>query len=220
MLSSQVRIGLFILAAASLPVMLHAQADPMAPPASSTQPNMPNQQRPSTTSMQDSSGTPGMTGQMMQDKIFLRKAIEGGLAEVQLGQLAAQKATSNDVKAFGQKMVTDHTVLNDKLKSLADSMGVMSPQRINKKDQAEYDKLKDLSGNDFDTEYLTYAVKDHHKDLHEFRQEAANTADQSLRDIVIDAARVIHEHSMMVDSLARDKGIPTPGHRKAAAPVQ
>jgi putative membrane protein len=148
----------------------------------------------------------------MQDKMFLRKAAEGGIAEVKLGQLAAQKASSDDVKAFAQKMVDDHTKLNDEMAQVADSMGVMLPKSMNKEDQAEYDKLNTLSGNDFDLEYLSFMVKDHHKDLHEFRIEAASHADPTLRDEVVKASAVIHEHTVMVDKLARAKGLPVPAH--------
>lgn len=218
---NQLRIALFItLAVASSPAMLAAQSDPMASPASSTQPNRPNQQQAATTSMQDSTGNSGMTPQMMQDKMFLRKAAQGGMAEVQLGQLAAQKASSDDVKAFGQKMVTDHAALNEKMKPIADSMGVMLPRHLNKMDQAEYDKLNGLSGNDFDTEYLTFMVKDHHKDLREFREEAANTTDETLKAAVISGEKVIKEHSVMVDQMAKDKGISMPSHKSATAPPQ
>jgi putative membrane protein len=158
----------------------------------------------------------------MQDKMFLRKAAEGGIAEVKLGQLAAQKASSDDVKAFGQKMVDDHTKLNAEMAQVADSIGVMLPKSINKEDQAEYDKLNALSGNDFDLEYLSFMVKDHHKDLHEFRIEAASHADPTLRDAVVKASAVIHEHAVMVDKLARAKGVPVPAHggnKPAPAPT-
>ena len=144
--------------------------------------------------------------------MFLRKAAEGGIAEVKLGQLAAQKASSDDVKDFGQKMVDDHTKLNLDIAQVADSMGVMLPKSMNKEDQAEYDKLNALSGNEFDIEYLTFMVKDHHKDLHEFRIEAASPTDQTLHNEVVKAEGVIHEHTVMVDKLARAKGVPVPPH--------
>ena len=123
------------------PALLFAQFDP---PASQTQPNRPGQQAPSTPSMQDSGPNSGDVGQIMQDKMFLRSAAEGGIAEVKLGQLAAQKGSSDDVKAFGQKMVDDHTKLNLDIARIADSMGVMLPKSMNKEDQAEYDKLNAL----------------------------------------------------------------------------
>jgi putative membrane protein len=194
------------------PVLLLAQFDPMASPASQTQPNRPGQQAPSTPAMQDSAPNAGDLGQVMQDKMFIRKATEGGIAEVKLGQLAAQKGGSDEVKTFGQKMVDDHTKLNSALAQVADSVGVMLPKTMNKDDQAEYDKLDKLSGNDFDVEYLTFMVKDHHKDLHDFRMEAASPADQTLHEAVVKAASVIHEHAVMVDKLARARGVPVPAH--------
>jgi putative membrane protein len=194
------------------PALLFAQFDPMTTPASQTQPNRPGSQAPSTPSLQDSGPNAGDVGQVLQDKMFLRKAAEGGIAEVKLGQLAAQKANSEDVKTFGTKMVDDHTKLNKDMAQVADSMGVILPKTMNKEDQAEYDKLNALSGEAFDTEYLSYMVKDHHKDLHAFRMEAASPTDPSLHDEVIKAQGIIHEHTVMVDKLARAKGIPVPVH--------
>lgn len=213
---THVRMVLFGTAILS-PGLLFAQFDPTASPASQTQPGRPQQQIPP--ALQDSGPNSGDVGQIMQDKMFLRKAAEGGIAEVKLGQLAAQKASSEDVKAFGQKMVEDHTRLNTIIAQIADSMGIMLPKSMNKEDQAEYDKLNALSGNDFDVEYLTVMVKDHHKDLHEFRLEAASPANQTLHDAVVKAQSVIHEHTVMVDKLARAKGIPVPSHGNHPAPA-
>jgi len=192
------------------PGLLFAQFDPVSIVASQSQSNRPQQQMPSTPSMQDSGPNSGDVGQIMQDKMFLRHAAEGGIAEVKLGQLAADKASSDDVKAFGQKMVDDRTKINNDIDQVADSMGIMLPKAMSKEDQAEYDKLAKLSGNDFDIEYLTYMVKDHHKDLRAFRIEAASPADSTLHDAVVKAEGVIHDHKVMVDKLARAKGVPVP----------
>ena len=205
-------------AAIFIPSILLAQSDLMAQGASQTQPN-PSQQAPvSTTSVQDSATNAGDVGQTMKDKIFLRKAAQGGMAEVKLGRLATQKASGDDVKAFGQKMVDDHTKLNNEMAPIADSMGVRLPKDLNKEDQAEYDKLNALSGDNFDMEYLSFMVKDHHKDLHEFRQEAASTTDPTLQAAVANGTKVIHEHTMMVDKLAHDKGVPLPQRGSTPAP--
>jgi putative membrane protein len=201
------------------PGLLFAQFDPTATPASPSQPGRPQQQ--SSPAQQDSGPNDGAVGQVMQDKMFLRKAAEGGIAEVKLGQLAAEKGSSEEVKAFGQKMVDDHTKLNVQIAQIADSMGVMLPKSMNKEDQTEYDKLGALSGDDFDIEYLSFMVKDHHKDLHEFRVEAASPTDSTLHNEVVKAQGVIHEHTVMVDKLARAKGIPVPthGHKPNPAPT-
>ncbi|WP_353062541.1 DUF4142 domain-containing protein [Tunturibacter psychrotolerans] len=210
---------LVLSAALCAPTILSAQSDLMAQGASQTQPNQPQQVPASSTSLQDSAPNAGDVGQTMKDKIFLRKAAQGGMAEVKLGQLAAQKASGDDVKAFGQKMVDDHTKLNNEMAPIADSMGVRLPKDLNKEDQAEYDKLNALSGNNFDMEYLAFMVKDHHKDLREFRQEAASTTDPTLQLAVANATKVIHEHTMMVDRLAREKGVSVPQHGGVPTPA-
>jgi putative membrane protein len=217
---NQMRIIMLGTAAALSPVVLVAQADPMSSPAS--QSNRPTQQQPGSPTTQDSGNNANDMAQNMKDKTFLRNAAEGGMAEVKLGQLATQKASSDDVKAFGQKMVDDHTMLNNEMAPIADSMGVRTPKSLNKQDQAEYDKLNGLSGTDFDTEYLTVMVKDHHKDLHEFREEAASTTDATLKAAVEKGQSVIREHTMMVDKLAQSKGITVPQHggNKQPSPPQ
>jgi putative membrane protein len=158
-----------------------------------------------------------MTGQMMQDKLFLRTAVEGGLLEVKLGELAAQKGSTPEVKDFGQKMVTDHAAMNADFGNLADSMGVMVPKKISKDGQAEYAKLEALSGPAFDTAYLTAMVKDHHQDLREFRQEFIATKDTALQEAIVKAGKVVREHTMLVDKLATEKGIPVPERKRPTA---
>ncbi len=189
------QIAVFGVAVLLSPVLLPAQ-DPS------------QQSTPATT--QDSGANIGEMSQAMRDKMFLQKATEGGIAEVKLGQLAAQKGSSDEVKTFGQKMVDDHTVLNTDIASVADTMGVRLPKTITKEDQAEYDKLSGLSGSDFDREYLIVMVKAHHTDLHAFRMAADHTGDSSLGETIAKALRVIREHTIMVDKLARDKGVPMP----------
>ncbi|NYF80439.1 DUF4142 domain-containing protein [Granulicella arctica] len=187
-------------------------------------PNQPQQQP---------GGTPGGAGmagamtaspggstenQRMTDKIFMHKAIEGGMAEVQFGQLAVQKAGNDDVKALGQTMVNDHTTLNNDMKAIADSMGVRLPKKLSKQDQAENDKLTGLSGPDFDREYLAYIDKDHHKDLGDFRVEAASVTDPALKDAVDKGQKVIWQHTKMVDKLAEANGVPVERHGGHATP--
>ncbi len=148
--------------------------------------------------------------------------VEPASRPLALSERAAQKASGEDVKAFAQKMVEDHSKLNLDIAQVADSMGVMLPKSMNKEDQAEYDKLNALSGNDFDMEYLTFMVKDHHKDLHAFRIEAASPTDPALHETVVKAAGLIHDHTVTVDKLARAKGVPMPphgGHKPTPAPA-
>ncbi len=217
-----------LLGAIFVPLTMYGQMN--SNPGQPSQPNQPaqtNQPSQSGSAGGNASGA-GMAGAMtaspstgasdaqaMKDKMFLRKAAAGGMAEVQLGQLASEKAGSPDVKAFGQKMVTDHTALNNDMKPIADQMGVMLPKKIKKDDQAEYDKLSAMSGDDFDKEYLSFMVKDHHEDMREFRTEDSTVQDPTLKAAVDKGYQVIRDHTRMVDKLAKDKGLPVPERRGA-----
>src|SRR5712671_1113768 len=80
---------------------------------------------------QDSAKAPATktsAGFSATDSTFMKKAADGGMAEVELGQLAVQKASSSDVKAFGQRMVDDHGKANEQLKQLAAEKHVDLPQ--------------------------------------------------------------------------------------------
>ncbi len=215
-----IRIILLGTATAFCPIALFAQTDTMPAPTTNTTPNLPSQNR---SPVQESTGLSSDPIDAVKDKMFLRNAAAGGLAEVRLGELATQKAGAQDVKDFGQKMVTDHTQLNNEMAPIADSLGVMLPKKLNKEDQAEYDKLNALSGDDFDKEYVSFMVKDHHQDLREFRTEAVSTSDPALKNAADRGAKVIHAHMTMIDKMAREKGIATPGHnggRPATPPTQ
>jgi putative membrane protein len=142
-----------------------------------------------------------------QDKTFLMKASQGGMAEVQLGQLAADKAKSPQVKAFGEKMVRDHTTLDNELKPFADRAGVPPPTGVSEEDQAEMDKLKGLSGAEFDKAYVADMLKDHKHDQEAFQQEIASTQNAKLKMAVEHGLKVIDQHLAIITRIANKMGV-------------
>ncbi|HEU4636437.1 MAG TPA: DUF4142 domain-containing protein [Edaphobacter sp.] len=202
---------------------LLAQSDAMVQMPAQTQMNQPGRPTPPTPSMMDSSGAPNETAQQIKDKMFVHEAIEGGLAEIALGNLAAQKSSNDDVRSFGKKMVEEHQNLNQQLSQIADTIGARAPKKMGKDQQAQYDRLAALSGDDFDREYILLMVKDHHKDLREMRAEARTTQEADLKAVLGDGASVIRDHMVTADRMAHERGIPMPGHRhhspEAGAPA-
>src|SRR4051794_23470937 len=74
-----------------------------------------------------SGGSSGASSLSSGDRNFVMKAAAAGMAEVQTGQMAKDKAASDPVKQFGNHMVTDHTQANDQLKQIASTKGVTLP---------------------------------------------------------------------------------------------
>jgi putative membrane protein len=137
------------------------------------------------------------------DKKFLTEASQGSYDEIQLGKLAEQKATNPDVKAFGQRMVTDHTKLNEKMKPYADEWGIAAPTALSPDAQKEYDKLNGMSGADFDKEYMSNMVSDHSKDLDAFTKEVKDTKDVKFRTTVEQGKSVVAAHKNMAYDLKK-----------------
>ena len=155
-------------------------------------------------------GTEGKTNSggsgNMSDKHFVKKAMAGGESEVALGKLAGQKASSPDVKEFGQKMVDDHTKLNDQMKPIASQLGIDASPGIPAKKEALQKKLEGLSGADFDKAYMSAMVKDHRKDLKEFQKEASSGRNPQLKDAAQQGAQVIEQHLELAEQVAQKVG--------------
>jgi putative membrane protein len=143
----------------------------------------------------------------MPDRAFVKKALEGGMAEVQLGQLAAEKGSSDDVKQFGQMMVTDHTKLGDQMKVVAQQLNVTPPATVSKKDKELMTKLQSLSGAEFDNAYIVAMVKDHKKDADEFKAEAQQTQNPALQQVTQQGSQVIDRHLEMIDKIAESHNL-------------
>jgi putative membrane protein len=112
------------------------------------------------------------------ESTFLQDAVQGSLAEVQMGQLAQQNGGSEDVKAFGQTLVTDHTKSMDQASALAESMNVQVPTEPKPEAQQEYEKLQGLQGAEFDKAFAEHMVMDHQKEIDKFEEQAQGGSDE------------------------------------------
>lgn len=103
---------------------------------------------------------------------FIKEAIQGNNAEVQVGQLAQEKGQSDAVKQYGAMLVKDHGAANDKAKQVAAQLNVDPPTGTSIGQKATYAKLKLLSGASFDKSFAKSMVSDHQKDIKEYQKEA------------------------------------------------
>lgn len=131
-----------------------------------------------------------------QDKKFADAAAKGGLMEVMMGQLAATNASDAKVKALGEMMVKDHSKANDELKKWAATAGYTLPTGLDAAKQKEYDDLKAKKGAEFDKKYTDLMVSDHKKDIEEFKKEASEGKDASLKSFAGKTLPTLEHHLM------------------------
>ncbi len=112
------------------------------------------------------------TAKDQASQAFLKKAIEGNYAEVQMGQLAQKNSQNDDVKNFGKMLSDDHSAANQKALDAASKLSVTAPTAPSTKEKADYEKMSKLTGTAFDRTFARHMVEDHQKDLAEYKKEA------------------------------------------------
>jgi len=139
------------------------------------------------------------------DKSFIENAYQDGLREVQMGKLGEGKTANTDVKAFAEKMVTDHSVANGELKALAASKKVDVPADPSLLSQGRVKLLDMKSGADFDKAFVDDMVTDHKKAVDSF-EKATNSADPDVKAFAAKTLPTLKAHLSMAEGLQNKVG--------------
>ncbi|MET3651272.1 DUF4142 domain-containing protein [Dyella japonica] len=143
----------------------------------------------------------------VSDQDFFTKASSDGATEIQLGQLAEQKAASPQTKALAQQLVKDHTAANKQLAALAarkHANVVLQPPPSD-----VMDKLQSLSGNDFDKAYASAMVGGHEKAVALF-DSASHSSDSDVQAFASKTLPTLKHHLEMAQALSSSKPLGTP----------
>ena len=140
------------------------------------------------------------------DYKFAKEAACGGMMEVNLGKIAAQKSANPSVQQFAQRMVTDHGKAGDQLKGVVTKNGATLPEQLSATQQKEIDRLNNLSGDEFDKEYVTLMVRDHKKALKEFQHAAKTVENPDLKQFAETTAPTVQEHLTMIEDIQKQLG--------------
>jgi putative membrane protein len=125
---------------------------------------------------------------------FATEAASGGMMEVQLGQMAQQKAQNQRVKDFGKMMVQDHSQANDELKAIAAKENIALPDSMSDNKKKHVNDLSSKTGKDFDKAYMDMMVDDHKEDIDKFKDAAQNVPDSAVKAFATKAVPVLQKH--------------------------
>jgi putative membrane protein len=184
-------------------------------PGTNPQPttNPPTTANPGTTSNPNPTPNPTPTtsasGQtvdreMQNDLPFLRQAAGSNLMEVTLGRLATTRATSARVKNFAQRMVSDHSSLQQQLTSLSSSNGVDVSATLTPQQQQEVSRLQRLSGTEFDQAYIRLMVQNHQMDVANFQEQSRQADSPRVRELATRALPTLRQHLTSAQEVARE----------------
>jgi len=137
---------------------------------------------------------------------FATNAAQGGMAEVELGRLATQRAGDASVREFGARMVADHSRANAELKSIAGQKGIQLPADMNSEQKSEMEKLSKMSGAEFDKEYMSAMLEDHETDVKDFETQSKEGNDPEIKAFAGKTLPTLQQHLQMAKQAAQKVG--------------
>ena len=156
-----------------------------------------------TSNMKTDSTTANTGNQMIDQKTkdFVADAETGGMTEVELGNLAMQKAKSQQVKDFGKMMVDDHTKADNDLKDISTKKNIDVPASITDNQRKDIDKLSKKSGADFDKAYVNMMVDGHKKVIDAFKKAGNDVTDNDIKNFITNTLPTIQKHLDSIQSI-------------------
>lgn len=141
------------------------------------------------------------------DVAFVQKAAVAGMTEVEASKVALEKSTDANVRGFAQHMIDDHTKAGDALKSVAMQEGLSVPVAVDAAHEQVVDKLKGLSGSDFDKAYKAQMLKDHKEAVALFEKESRDTAQTAVDRFAAATLPTLQSHLKMAQDLNSKSGL-------------
>lgn len=137
----------------------------------------------------------------IDDQAFVTQAAQGGMAEVELGNVAHAEGSSAMVKQFGKRMATDHAKAGTALSAAAAAAGLTVPTSPSAKQDAIVSRMKDKKGARFDKAYANAMIKDHRDTVALFEREAKTGSNAKLKAFAQDTLPTLNDHLKMAEDL-------------------
>ncbi|HEY3276183.1 MAG TPA: DUF4142 domain-containing protein [Syntrophorhabdaceae bacterium] len=137
-----------------------------------------------------------------KDNSFVKDAASSGMFEVEAGKIAAEKATNSEVKNSAQRMVNDHSKVNQELMSMAEKKGALVPQKMERSHESDLEKLKKHALAEFDKEYVDMMVKEHKAAVSLFEKESKKGKDADMKAFAAKTLPTLKEHLQMWEQMA------------------
>ena len=143
------------------------------------------------------------------EQTFIKDAVQGNIAEVQLGELAAQRAETDTIRKFGETLRMDHQAALKRATNLAKSLKVEPPTEPAIEARGIFDGLSQLSGSEFDAAFVSHMITLHEAAIAKYSRNASSDND-GVAAMVAEALPKLKAH--LATAQALQKGAPAPAH--------
>ena len=143
------------------------------------------------------------------ERTFIKEAVQGNLTEVQLGELAVQRAETEPVRKFAETVRTDHQAALQRATNLAKSLKVEPPTEPATEARGIYEGLAQLSGSEFDAAFVSHMITLHEAAIATYSRSASSNND-AVASMVAETLPKLKAH--LATAQALQKGAPAPAH--------
>ena len=151
-------------------------------------------------------------GDISADMGFVREAAGSNMMEIQLGQMAQNKASNPAVKQFAQRMVADHNNLQNQLTGVASSGGQSFTPTMDSRHQNQINRLQGLSGAEFDRNYMSLMIRAHQRDVNNFQSQSQSAKSAQVRTLVANSLPVLQQHLSLAQQVGGQVGADSTGN--------
>ena len=139
-------------------------------------------------------------------KSFMKEAASVDLMEVQLGRVAHDKGSSQQVRDFGDRMVLDHGKVNRELEAIAAENNLKLPAQVERKHTLMIAKLSKLSGKEFDRKYMKAMVKNSIQNIERYQKAIKKVKDQDLNAWTVATLPILQQHLQLATAVTQNLG--------------
>src|SRR5262245_35262360 len=140
------------------------------------------------------------------DRAFAIQVAQVGKHEVELGKLAAERATDSDVKAFANSMVKDHSTAGEELTQITTKLGITLPTAEDTAFKDLVDRLSKMKGMDYDRAYMNEMVDGHSKAATDIGNYASSGTNPDLKAWATKTLPVVREHLKVAQDIVAKLG--------------
>jgi putative membrane protein len=132
---------------------------------------------------------------------FSRNATQTHLAEINMAGIAKTQSQNEEVRDYAEMLIDDHRNAFEKLDNLMKEHGDMEARTLEAGTKQEIERMRGLSGLEFDREYLNMMVEGHKKALAMVQQAAASAMNPDVQDYAEDLVPTIEKHLQRAQEL-------------------
>lgn len=137
------------------------------------------------------------------DRDFLTQQLQSNMAEQELARMAEQRASREEVRDYARQLREDHERAAQELRRIANQGQVTVPTEMDAQNRQTVDRLRGLSGQQFDREFLQHAVQSHQQKIQRYQQISQQAGNPEVRNFASSELPRLQQHLQRAQELHR-----------------